>query len=85
MKSTQPSLDDGALQGLGYFNGDNGSINISMFEDDNEYLSTISRLSSSTGVLCLFPLRNAKDLYAEEGLPRYRPRFLPHEGLGIIM
>lgn len=61
VKSTQPSLDDGALQGLGYFNGDNGSINISMFEDDNEYLSTISRLSSSTGVLCLFPLRNAKD------------------------
>lgn len=37
---TQPSLDDGTLQGLVYFDGDDGSVITSMFEDDNEYLST---------------------------------------------
>lgn len=67
-KSTQSSLGNTALQRLVYVNGEDASIIISIFEDRHEYLVTISRLSSSTGVLCLFPLWNAKDLYAEEGL-----------------
>lgn len=72
------TLDDAGLQGPVYFEGDDGSVIIRVFED-NDHLTTKSRLSSSTGILCfLFPecsrpiFRRGRD---------YRPSFLPHGDL----